>query len=187
MSRKPWPERYAKHLKSQYWAELKRKVAKRRGKACERCKNADCPLDLHHMHYQTFGKERQKDVQLLCRECHAIEDKSRKQRGDARRIKALLDRNDQWWSGAFTDAQVCTMIRGGVLSMHEIGHVIDCWDSDDACSANEQDSNDSFRSTVRAYYQKHCGAREDFRSRKHAQLIEVFSKQAVPTSIKACD
>ena len=181
MGRKPWAERYAKHLKSQYWAELKRKVVKRRGKVCERCKNADCSLDLHHMHYRTFGKERQKDVQLLCRECHKIEDMCRKQRGDANRVKALLERNDQWWSGSFTDVQVCTMIRGGVLDMNDIGHVIDCWDSDDFCGTKGGNRNDLFRSTVRELYEKHCGSREEFRKR-HYVLLSKRIKQAKPTN-----
>ena len=177
MRRTSWRDRYAKHMKSKYWAELKSKVIKRRGKMCERCRNVSCSLDLHHLHYRTFGKERQKDVQLLCRDCHRIEDKSRKQRGDARRIKALLHRNDQWWEGEFTDAQVCAMIRGGVLGVHDIGHVIDCWDEDDSLGNKSefvspcrkyrtQNRNDSFRSAVRAYYEKHCGSREVVRKRK---------------------
>lgn len=81
--RKPWKQRYAEHLRSDYWRQLKQKVAKRRGHKCERCKSSDKPLDLHHEHYKNFGKERQKDVLLLCRECHHEKDAERKRRGDA--------------------------------------------------------------------------------------------------------
>lgn len=83
--RKPWKQRYAEHLRSAYWANLKQKVIKRRGSKCERCQAADLPLDLHHEHYKTFGRERQKDVVLLCRACHIVKDIERKKRGDADR------------------------------------------------------------------------------------------------------
>lgn len=83
--RKPWKQRYAEHLRSSYWADLKQKVVKRRGRKCERCHAAGLPLDLHHEHYRTFGRERQKDVVLLCRGCHRAKDFERKRRGDAAR------------------------------------------------------------------------------------------------------
>jgi hypothetical protein len=83
--RKPWKQRYLEHIKSARWADLKQKVIKRRGHQCERCANTQCALDLHHEHYRTFGRERQKDVRLLCRPCHRIEDSLRKKRGDADR------------------------------------------------------------------------------------------------------
>jgi len=81
--RKPWKQRYMEHLRSDRWAELKQKVINRRGRKCERCNAGEKPLDLHHKHYKTFGNERQKDVVLLCRECHRAEDVERKRRGEA--------------------------------------------------------------------------------------------------------
>ncbi len=88
--RKTWKQRYTAHINGPYWAELKRKVIKRRGCKCERCERSDCGLDLHHKHYRTFGRERQKDVTLLCRPCHRIEDAERKKRGDAERAWVRL-------------------------------------------------------------------------------------------------
>lgn len=79
--RRSWKQRYAEHISSPYWRELKQKVIRRRGHVCERCRRADCALDLHHIHYRTFPRERQKDVMLLCRECHMEEDRSRALRG----------------------------------------------------------------------------------------------------------
>jgi hypothetical protein len=73
------------HIKSAYWSDLKQKVIKRRGHRCERCADTECALDLHHEHYRTLTRERQKDVRLLCRPCHRIEDSLRKKRGDAAR------------------------------------------------------------------------------------------------------
>ena len=83
--RKSWKQRYVEHIRGAYWAELKRKAVKRRGSRCERCGCCDAPLDMHHLHYKTFGKERQKDVRLLCRPCHHIEDAERKKKGMADR------------------------------------------------------------------------------------------------------
>jgi len=44
---------------------------------CELCldlKWHDSPLDIHHHHYRTYGRENKKDVATLCRDCHiAIE------------------------------------------------------------------------------------------------------------------
>lgn len=90
--RKPWKQRYAEHLSSLYWRELKEKVIRRRGHKCESCGCTACSLDLHHKHYQTFGRERQKDVSLLCRNCHLQEDKARALRG---RISLALHRLDR--------------------------------------------------------------------------------------------
>ena len=89
--KKPFNQRYAEHLRSTYWSELKRKVVKRRGHKCERCNVAELQLDLHHEHYKTFGLERQKDVRLLCRKCHAVEDTKRAARGRISRAMYRVD------------------------------------------------------------------------------------------------
>lgn len=89
--RKPWRQRYEDHIRSAYWRELKAKVIRRRGNRCERCGCADSPLELHHNHYKTMGRERLKDVALLCRPCHKEEDRQRAIRG---RISVALHRVD---------------------------------------------------------------------------------------------
>jgi len=90
--RKRWKQRYIEHINSAYWKELKRKVIARRGCKCEACGAVDASLDMHHKHYQTFPRERQKDVQLLCRPCHKIADQERAFRG---RIERALYRWDR--------------------------------------------------------------------------------------------
>ena len=97
-----WKLKYAEHLRSSYWSQLKQKVLKRRGHKCEQCQSSDKPLDLHHQHYRTFGRERQKDVLLLCRECHHREDVERKKRGDAQRAWCRLCGE---FGGYVTDAE----------------------------------------------------------------------------------
>jgi|688.fasta_scaffold252563_3 hypothetical protein len=89
---KPWRQRYIAHLASPYWAELKRKVTARRGNKCERCGKSGCGLDLHHKHYRTLGRERQKDVMLLCRaDCHRQADKQRATEGRIRSAEVRVN------------------------------------------------------------------------------------------------
>ena len=30
------------------------------------------PLQTHHLHYETLGHEEEEDVEVLCRECHMV-------------------------------------------------------------------------------------------------------------------
>jgi hypothetical protein len=42
-----------------------------RGGGCENCHDKNASLDLHHLHYRSFGYEVPSDVMRLCRRCHA--------------------------------------------------------------------------------------------------------------------
>ena len=42
-----------------------------RGGGCELCHDKNVSLDLHHLHYRSFGAEIPSDVMRLCRRCHA--------------------------------------------------------------------------------------------------------------------
>jgi len=59
----------AKHLKSNYWKNLKKVVRFRADNKCEIC-GSKKQLELHHLHYRTLTKENPEDVILLCRDCH---------------------------------------------------------------------------------------------------------------------
>jgi 5-methylcytosine-specific restriction endonuclease McrA len=60
------------HPDVNFWQELKQKTLELQGNQCATCPASaeDYPLDLHHRHYDNFGKEEQKDVVILCRLCH---------------------------------------------------------------------------------------------------------------------
>lgn len=60
------------HPNLKHWDRLRKSVIKDQGGQCKTCPATaeDYPLDLHHRHYDTFGKERKKDVVILCRMCH---------------------------------------------------------------------------------------------------------------------
>jgi hypothetical protein len=115
--RKSWSERYAAHLRSPYWANLKTKVMRRRGAKCEMCCASEKPLDLHHHHYRTFGRERQKDVAVLCRECHRLADAERRMRGAAQR--AWIRVVDGCFGGP-TDADVDLLEKIGWMKKPEV-------------------------------------------------------------------
>jgi 5-methylcytosine-specific restriction endonuclease McrA len=80
-----WRRRYARHLRSGYWATLKSVVRDIRGDRCERCGNPYVPLQLHHKTYQRLGNEEIADVALLCWPCHEKADFERKKRYRRRR------------------------------------------------------------------------------------------------------
>jgi 5-methylcytosine-specific restriction endonuclease McrA len=70
---------YEAALRSAHWRELRRTVRVRRGNRCEACgaTAAEKPLELHHRHYDTLGRERPEDVRLLCVDCHRAADAER--------------------------------------------------------------------------------------------------------------
>lgn len=78
-----WRERYARHLRSDVWARLRRAALQRAGWRCtwvtrtgRRC-TATTNLEVHHLHYRTFERETLQDVQVLCHRHHQIADRQR--------------------------------------------------------------------------------------------------------------
>ena len=65
---KPKKVDYYTYIDSKEWAAKSRKFRKETGK-CETCgetRNLQC----HHLHYRTLGREKRKDIQVLCANCH---------------------------------------------------------------------------------------------------------------------
>lgn len=80
---------YTERLASPEWARLRAAVSKAQRGRCKGCgrKNdheVGTPLELHHLHYRTLGREKPADVVLLCKYCHEVADKKRKCETDAR-------------------------------------------------------------------------------------------------------
>ena len=63
---------YKKYLLGSWWK--KKRVDKLRsiGWKCERC-FATKKLEVHHRHYKTLGREKNRDLEVLCGKCHDIE------------------------------------------------------------------------------------------------------------------
>lgn len=84
---------YERHLRSDAWRALRARALARAGHRCEwvmergprrgrRC-GCEAGLEVHHLHYRTFGREALEDVQVLCPAHHEIADRRRA----ARRVR----------------------------------------------------------------------------------------------------
>lgn len=83
--RNDFPDRYHQRVSSAQWKILKRKVIEQRGNRCEHCGHVSASLELHHVHYRSFGSEQPEDVKLLCPECHKEADEARAAKSQPKR------------------------------------------------------------------------------------------------------
>lgn len=64
------PVDYAAYLRSDHWADVKRRYrASKLPQHCVICKS-DGPVEFHHRTYRRITQERLQDLVPLCRECH---------------------------------------------------------------------------------------------------------------------
>jgi len=69
------------YLKSSWWRRRRHvRLQKAKGK-CEKCGAVTSFQDVHHVHYDRLGEERDSDLEVVCRDCHgkAHFDQSRQQ------------------------------------------------------------------------------------------------------------
>lgn len=57
------------YLRSAHWRARRERSLRLAGYRCERC-GAPSPLDVHHLSYARIGRERDRDLRVLCRSCH---------------------------------------------------------------------------------------------------------------------
>jgi hypothetical protein len=72
-------EKYQEYISSAKWKRLRLAKIDSVGGRCERCGVSKFvePLEVHHLHYRTFKKERLEDLQALCNKCHEFADAER--------------------------------------------------------------------------------------------------------------
>lgn len=63
---------YEEYMKSKRWWSRKQQLFKVREKKCELCGSVT-EIHVHHLTYDRLGRERDKDLQILCADCHATE------------------------------------------------------------------------------------------------------------------
>ena len=83
--RSNWRRTYWDVLESERWKQFRRDIIAETSGRCEVCGYAGGNrLQLHHRHYKTLGRERRRDVELLCKWCHknADDGRVRKARND---------------------------------------------------------------------------------------------------------
>lgn len=61
---------YRAYLASPEWQERRQEALTRAGNRCELCESTR-RLHVHHLSYRHFRNEPPKDLQVLCRDCHA--------------------------------------------------------------------------------------------------------------------
>lgn len=75
-----YTQAYLNRIDSVEWKELKERLMREREGKCERCRRTNVVLELHHIHYETVGYERDTDLSLLCEICHRAADAERAER-----------------------------------------------------------------------------------------------------------
>lgn len=66
-------EEYRAYMRSERWRALRRKVIERDGDRCKLCRRSRRKLEVHHLTYVRFGRERLEDLALICQRCHSTE------------------------------------------------------------------------------------------------------------------
>lgn len=67
---------YERYIKSASWRRRAARVKLERGEKCERC-GGTTNLQVHHLTYRNIGNEPNKDLLVLCRQCHSLADEIR--------------------------------------------------------------------------------------------------------------
>jgi hypothetical protein len=62
-------DRHRANQRTKRYKRLRERRLKLAGHRCETCKRGG-PLQLHHLHYDTLGRESVDDVRMLCDDCH---------------------------------------------------------------------------------------------------------------------
>lgn len=60
---------YSNYLQTEHWKRFRDNIIKSR-KKCECCGTIEPIMNVHHISYSNIGKEKDRDVALLCVKCH---------------------------------------------------------------------------------------------------------------------
>lgn len=58
------------YMKSKEWDTLRRSILHRDNYTCQKCNIKNVPLDVHHITYIRFTKEKTENLISICRSCH---------------------------------------------------------------------------------------------------------------------
>lgn len=83
-------EEYKEYINSSAWKKLRKAKLEEVGYICQMCKKSrySVRLEVHHLDYKNFKRERLSDLQVVCSDCHVKAD-------DLRRVKVK-----QKWEGS---------------------------------------------------------------------------------------
>lgn len=83
-----YTKKYVNYLKSNRWQKKREKKLKQVNYKCKWIEYGDCEgsLHVHHLHYNTLGRENLWDLMVLCESHHAQADEERKVKLWARKV-----------------------------------------------------------------------------------------------------
>jgi 5-methylcytosine-specific restriction endonuclease McrA len=91
---------YLAYLLSDTWRRKRQRKFKQVGRKCELCGSVR-QLEVHHLHYDSLGKEKLADLQVLCVTCHPIADEERRKMVAARTYMRKV--YGEFWHDEFED------------------------------------------------------------------------------------
>lgn len=62
-------DKYTEYLFSNWWKSKRKQKLGSVNYLCEKC-GSNKQLQVHHLHYKSLGREKNTDLQVLCRACH---------------------------------------------------------------------------------------------------------------------
>jgi hypothetical protein len=92
---------YQTYIKSERWQQIRAWAIEAARSRCQRCDVLMLPgaIQVHHLHYQTLGREMPGDIQVLCGNCHvAVTENQRKDRQEWGRRKDLRKQMERDWA-----------------------------------------------------------------------------------------
>lgn len=79
---------YQQYLQSFHWKSLRDWTLLSRGHRCERCGQIN-QTNVHHKTYKRLWREREDDLEVLCRPCHVAIHRKQRERRRSGRIAAI--------------------------------------------------------------------------------------------------
>lgn len=61
---------YSTYIISREWSKKRQAAFRHYGRVCAMCKTTVGSLHVHHLTYERLGREKMKDLQILCADCH---------------------------------------------------------------------------------------------------------------------
>lgn len=97
-------EEYNEYIASPAWKIKRVQALERTGYKCEECgmSKYTVKLEVHHLHYDRFKKERPEDLIVVCEKCHKKKDRQRERETIVKNYAKLQDaRLDGWATKVF--------------------------------------------------------------------------------------
>lgn len=90
---------YTAYMKSDAWRKRKQQLYAKRGYACERCGVEGDPVEVHHLTYARLCHELDEDLQVVCKKCHKIADKERRELEERLKFQQRFEAWAREWYG----------------------------------------------------------------------------------------